>query len=96
MEQSQRGFIPMTHGITMWKSLCPRTQDERTHMSLIPYALVIGSIMYSMICTRHNVSYALSVMRRYQTNLSKRHWVAVKNILKYLRRNKGRILDILR
>ena len=50
-----------THGITLLKSLCPLTQDERTHMSLIPYALAIGSIMYSMICTRPDISYALSV-----------------------------------
>ena len=41
MDQSKRGFIPMTHGITLSKSLCPRTQDERTHMSLIPYASAI-------------------------------------------------------
>ena len=54
----------MTHGITPSKSLCPRTQDEGKHMSLIPYSLAIGSIMYSMICTRIDVSYALSVTSR--------------------------------
>jgi hypothetical protein len=35
-------------------------------MSLIPYALAVGPIMYAMICTRLNVSYALSVTHRYQ------------------------------
>ena len=35
MDHSKRGFIPMTHGITLSNSLCPRTQDKRTHMSLI-------------------------------------------------------------
>ena len=78
----------MTHGITLSKSLCPWTQDERTHMSLIPYASVIGSIMYSIICTRPNVSYALSVTSKYQSNPGEGHWVDVKNILKYLRRTK--------
>ena len=56
MDQSKRGFIPMTHGIALSKSLCPRTHDERAHMSLIPYASAIGSIMYAMICTRHRRS----------------------------------------
>ena len=42
MDHSKRGFIPMTHGITLSKSMYPRTQDKRTHMSLIPYASVIG------------------------------------------------------
>ena len=55
MDQSKSGFIPMTHGIKLSKSLCPQTLDERTHLSLIPYALAIGSIMYYMICSRPNV-----------------------------------------
>ena len=57
-------------------------------MSTIPYASAIGSIMYAMICTRPNVSYALSVTRKYQSGSGEGHWVAVKNILKHLRRTK--------
>ena len=78
----------MTHGITLSKSMCPWTQDERTRISMIPYASTIGSIMYSMICTRPNVLYAQSFMSRYQSDSSEGYWVAVKNILKYLRRTK--------
>ena len=66
----------------------PKTQDEREHMSKIPYASAIGSIMYAMLCTRPDVSYALSVTSRYQSDPGEGHWVAVKNILKYLRRTK--------
>ena len=36
----------MVSGITLSKSLCSQTQDERTCMNLIPYASTIGSIMY--------------------------------------------------
>ena len=57
-------------------------------MSMIPYASVIGSIMYAMLCTRLDVSYALSVKSRYQSDLGMGHWVAIKNILKYLRMTK--------
>ncbi|KAK8715432.1 hypothetical protein V6N13_042766 [Hibiscus sabdariffa] len=57
-------------------------------MSQIPYALAIGSIMYAMICTRPDLSYALSMTSRYQANPGEGHWLAVKNILKYLRRTK--------
>ena len=32
IEKSKRGYIPMTHGITLSKSMCPKTQDEKdTH-----------------------------------------------------------------
>ncbi|KAK8597318.1 hypothetical protein V6N12_065789 [Hibiscus sabdariffa] len=44
--------------------------------------------MYAMICTRPDLSYALSMTSRYQANPGKGHWTAVKNILKYLRRTK--------
>ena len=88
MEQSKRGYIPMVSGITLSKYLCPQTQDERTCMNMIPYASTIGSIMYAMLCTRPDVSYALSVTSKYQSDPRMGHWVAVKNILKYLRRTK--------
>src|SRR5664279_4017639 len=57
-------------------------------MDMIPYASAIGSIMYAMICTRPDVSYDLSVTRRNQVDPGESHWIAVKNILKYLRRTK--------
>ncbi|KAL4379078.1 hypothetical protein GQ457_02G025900 [Hibiscus cannabinus] len=44
--------------------------------------------MYAMICTRPDLTYALSMTSRYQANPDKGHWTAVKNILKYLRRTK--------
>src|SRR3954468_2474565 len=61
-------------------------------MSAIPYASAVGSIMYAMICTRTDVSYALSVVSRYQANPGEIHWTAAKNILKYLRRTKDMFL----
>ena len=74
MDQKNRGFIPMMHGITLSKSLCPWTQEERRHMSLIPYASAIRLIMYSVIYTRPDVSYALSVISRYQSDPNEGHW----------------------
>ena len=57
-------------------------------MKGIPYASAIGSIMYAMICTRPDVTYALSMAGRYQSCPGEGHWTAIKNILKYLRRTK--------
>jgi hypothetical protein len=57
-------------------------------MRVIPYGLAIGSIMYAMLCTRLDVSYALSAMSRYQSHYGNTHYTIVKNILKYLRRTK--------
>jgi hypothetical protein len=61
-------------------------------MSRVSYASAIGSIMYVILCTRPDVSYALSVTSRYQANPDLEHWNTAKNILKYLRRAKDIIL----
>ncbi|WVZ90254.1 hypothetical protein U9M48_036570 [Paspalum notatum var. saurae] len=68
------------------------TTDEQKRMSEILYASAIGSIMYAMICTRPDFSFALSVTSRYQSCPGEGHWIAVKNILKYLRRTKDAFL----
>jgi hypothetical protein len=61
-------------------------------MSAIPYASAVRSIMYTMICTSPDVSYALSVTSRYQADPGKIHWTTVKSTLKYLRRTKDMFL----
>jgi len=45
-----------------------------------------------MISSRPDVSYALSVTSRYQSNRGESNWTAVKNILKYLKRTKDMFL----
>ena len=61
-------------------------------MNDVPYASTVGSIMYAMLCTRPDVSYALSVSSRYQSDPGLEHWAAVKGILKYRRRTKDLLL----
>ena len=54
-------------------------------MSRVMYASAVGSMMYAMICTRLDISQAVSVFSSYMANLGKEHWQAVKWILRYLR-----------
>ncbi|KAJ9547641.1 hypothetical protein OSB04_020184 [Centaurea solstitialis] len=92
MDESKKGFIPMQHGIVLSKTQCPVSSQDQDKMKLVPYASAIGSIMYAMLCTRPDVAYSVSVTSRYQQNPGEPHWVAVKNILKYLRRTKDMFL----
>jgi hypothetical protein len=92
MENAKKGLLPMSHGSVLSKKQCPQNTDERMQMTTVPYASAIGSIMYAMICTRPDVSFALSVSSRYQSDPGVGHWTAVKNILKYLNRTKEMFL----
>ena len=63
----------------------PRSEDEVEHMSKVPYASAVGSIMYAMVCTRPDIAQSVSVVSRYMSNPRKRHWEVVKWILRYLK-----------
>ncbi|GJT68431.1 retrotransposon protein, putative, ty1-copia subclass [Tanacetum coccineum] len=64
------------------------TPAEVKRMQNIPYAPVVGSIIYVVRCTRPDVAFAHNITSRFQQNLGDLHWTAVKNILKYLRNTK--------
>ena len=40
--------------------------------------------MYTMVCCRLDISHVVSMVSRYMHNLRKRHWQAIKWILKYI------------
>ena len=68
MENSKKGYLPIGHGIKLFKKDCVITPEERERMSRIPYASIVDSIMYAMLCTRPDVAYSLGVVSRYQSD----------------------------
>ena len=92
MDQSKKGFLSVLQGVKLSKTQCPATTEDREKMSGICYASAIGSIMYAMLCTRPDVSLAISMAGRFQSNPGMDHWTAVKNILKHLKRTKEMFL----
>ncbi|KAH9725397.1 hypothetical protein KPL70_007865 [Citrus sinensis] len=76
--------IPLAPYFKLSSSSCPTSQEERNHMARVPYASVVGSLMYAMVCTRLDISQAVSMVSRYMHNPGKNQWLAVKWILRYL------------
>ena len=69
--------------------LSPQSDDEIEYIARVPYSSVVGSLMYAMVCTRPNLSHAVSSVSRYMANPGKEHWKAVQWILRYLRGSSG-------
>ena len=65
--------------------LSPMSKAEKVEMMKIPYASIVGSLMYAMVCTRPDIRYAVGVVSRFMSNPDKEHWNAVKWILRYLK-----------
>ena len=57
---------------------------RKNEMQKIPYASVVGSLMYAMVCTRPDIAHAVGVVSQFLSDLGKEHWAAVKWILRYL------------
>ena len=69
----------------MTSSQSPSTDEEEKFVVEVPYASVVGSVMYSMVCTRPNLANAMSLVSRFMGNLEKTHLEALKWILRYLK-----------
>ncbi|KAK2991311.1 hypothetical protein RJ640_024576 [Escallonia rubra] len=64
--------------------LCSSTEEDVEYMSRVPYANAVGCLMYVMVCTRPDISHAVSMVSRYMGNPRKKHCDAVKWIFCYL------------
>ena len=85
MEQSKKEFLPMLQGVKLSKTQNPTTAEKRKRMKVIPYASVIDSIKYAMLCTRPIVYLTMSLARGYNSDPGVDHWTAVKIILSGIR-----------
>nr|GEV53395.1 hypothetical protein [Tanacetum cinerariifolium] len=87
-----RSSIPMQEKLKLSKSQGASTPAELKRMQNVPYASVVGSIMYAVRCTRPDVAFAQNVTSRFQQNPGDIHWTTVKNILEYLRNTEDMFL----
>ena len=60
-------------GVMLFVVQCPKTWEEEEDMSFNPYASLVGSLMYAMVCTRQNIAHAVGVLSRYMLKLRKDH-----------------------
>ena len=83
-EDTKTVSTPLAPHLKLSSHLSPTTDEEREYMAKVPYANSIGSLMHAMVCTRPNISQAVSVVSRYMHDPGKGHWQTVRWILRYL------------
>jgi hypothetical protein len=76
---------PIAPHFKLSSAQCPTEDADLQYMSMVPYSSAVGSLMYAMVCSRPDLSYAMSLVSRYMANPGKIHWEAVKWIFRYLR-----------
>ncbi|GJZ47511.1 hypothetical protein Tco_0601343 [Tanacetum coccineum] len=68
MKNSKRRSIPMQEKLKLSKSQGVSTPAEVKRMQNVPYASVVGSIMYVVRCTRPDVVFTQNITSRFQHN----------------------------
>ena len=76
--------VPNHVGVKLYVDQWPKTHEEKEYMSRVPYASVIGSLMYAMVCTRPYIAHAVGFLSRYMSKLGKEHWETIKRVFIYL------------
>ena len=84
MEQSKE-FLPVLQGVKLIKTQNTTTEEKRKRMKVIPYASVIGSVKYAMLCTSPIMYLTMCLARGYNSDPGVNHWIAVKIILSGIR-----------
>ena len=92
METCGGGETPMSKGDKLTKNQSPKNEVEKADMESKPYAKLVGSLMYAQVCTRPDLSFAVGILSRFQSNPGHEHWVAGKKVLRYLQRTKNHML----
>lgn len=86
MFQSKEVKVPMAQHFKLSVDQRPSTDEDRRFMAKIPYANIVGSVIYTTVCARPDVAHVVSVTNRCMVELGKEHWAALKWILRYLKR----------
>ncbi|XP_061356852.1 secreted RxLR effector protein 161-like [Gastrolobium bilobum] len=92
MSKCSPGVVPIQKGDKFSLMQCPNNDVERKEMEPIPYASVVGGLMYARTCIRPDISFAVGILGRYQSNPRMEHWKAAKKVLRYLQGTKDHML----
>jgi hypothetical protein len=67
----------------------PATNTEFEEARHLPYAQLVGAVLYSSTVSQPDLSHAASVLSRYISKWSKTHFGAAKHLLRYLKGTKN-------
>ena len=75
---------PMDPNVKLSTAQNPSTGAQYAAMQNIPYCEAVGALMYAMLGTHPDISYAVTTVLKFSSNPGMAHWDAVKRIYRYL------------
>ena len=76
---------PLDIKISLAKLLEEEYDEHSQEMKDITYQEAVGSLMYAMVATRPDLAFAVSMANWFMSKPGPMHWMAVKQIMRYLK-----------
>ena len=73
MDSAKPVSTPLVGHFRLSAAMSPSSDKEKMHMARVPYANAVDSLMYAMVCTRPNITQAVSVVSRYMAEPVRKH-----------------------
>jgi hypothetical protein len=77
--------VPLPVGLILDSNMSPKTDSERRAMNDKPYRSVLGSVMWGQLATRPDLSFAVSLLSRFQSNPGLDHWNSLLHVIGYIK-----------
>ena len=85
MTSTNQVCAPLTAPIRLSELNSTQLESKKKYISRVPYASVVGSLMYVMVCTESNLAQTINVVCRYMGNPGEENWQVMKHICRYLK-----------
>lgn len=77
MDKFNDAMIPYDRSKKLENNDYPLVLEELDELEF-SYASAMGSLKYALVCTHLDLAFAMNILSRFQSNLGKNHWEAVK------------------
>ncbi|CAA7059582.1 unnamed protein product [Microthlaspi erraticum] len=85
MTEAKHTVTPLGAHLRLRATTEKQLAEDEEYMKSVPYANVVGSIMYAMIGTRPDLAYPVGVISRFMSQPIRDHWLGVKWVLRYIK-----------
>lgn len=81
MEDCYGVCTPLDPDVVLSKVMSPTSKQEKEKMRQIPYLAGVGSLMYTSLATRPDITFATNKLSQLNANPGRAHWTALQRVL---------------
>ena len=92
MENAKPLSTPLPTYVKLSTCDSPTSDEDKEFMTKVPYQSAIGAFVVGALATRPDIAFAMGAVSRFMSNPGKKHWDALKLIMRYLSGTKDKCL----